>query len=242
LDNPVKWRYFITQTTEVATKKEGMSQTLNIGMIGYKFMGRAHSNAWRQVDKFFPLKARPLLKVICGRHEKQVRAAASQLGWRDYSTDWRQVVRRPDIDVIDINTPNDTHAEIAIEAAKAGKAVLCEKPLGMDVAECRRMLAAVRKARVVNMVCHNYRRIPAMALAKKMIERGELGTIYHYRARYLQDWIVDPKFPLVWRLQKKLSGSGTHGDIHAHIIDLARFLVGEFSEVSGLLHTFSYRG
>ena len=215
-----------------------MSQTLNIGMIGYKFMGRAHSNAWRQVDKFFPLKARPLLKVICGRHEKQVRDAASQFGWRDYSTDWREVVRRPDIDVIDINTPNDTHAEIAIEAAKAGKAVLCEKPLAMDTAECRRMLSAVRKARVVNMICHNYRRIPAMALAKKMIERGELGTLFHYRARYLQDWIVDPKFPLVWRLQKKLSGSGTHGDIHAHIIDLARYLIGEFAEVSGLLHTF----
>jgi predicted dehydrogenase len=218
-----------------------MSQTLNIGMIGYKFMGRAHSNAWRQVDKFFPLKARPLLKVICGRHEGQVRSAASQLGWRDYSTDWREVVRRPDIDIIDINTPNDTHAEIAIAAANAGKAILCEKPLGMDVAECRRMLAAVRKARVTHMVCHNYRRIPAIALARRMIERGELGTLFHYRARYLQDWIVDPKFPLVWRLQKKLSGSGTHGDIHAHIIDLARFLVGEFSEVSGLLHTFIKR-
>lgn len=215
-----------------------MSQTLNIGMIGYKFMGRAHSNAWRQVDKFFRLKARPLLKVICGRDEKNVKAVAGQLGWRDYSTDWREVIRRPDIDVIDINTPNDTHAEIAIAAARAGKAVLCEKPLAMNVAECRRMLTAVRKARVTHMVCHNYRRIPAIALAKKMIERGELGTLYHYRARYLQDWIVDPKFPLVWRLQKNLSGSGTHGDIHAHIIDLARHLVGEISEVSGLLHTF----
>jgi len=215
-----------------------MPQTLNIGMIGYKFMGRAHSNAWRQVDKFFPLKARPLLKVICGRDEKGVKAAASQLGWRDYSTDWREVVRRPDIDVIDINTPNDTHAEIAIAAAKAGKAILCEKPLAMDVAECRRMLAAVRKARVTNMICHNYRRIPAMALARKMIDHGDLGTIFHYRARYLQDWIVDPKFPLVWRLQKHLAGSGAHGDIHAHIIDLARYLVGEFSEVSGLMHTF----
>jgi predicted dehydrogenase len=218
-----------------------MSPTLNIGMIGYKFMGRAHSNAWRQVDHFFKLKARPMLKVICGRHEKSVKAAAAQLGWLDYSTDWRDVIHRPDIDVIDINTPNDTHAEIAIAAARAGKAVLCEKPLAMNVAECRKMLAAVRKARVTNMVCHNYRRIPAIALAKRMIERGELGTLYHYRARYLQDWIVDPKFPLVWRLQKNLSGSGTHGDIHAHIIDLARYLVGEFSEVSGMLHTFIKR-
>ena len=159
-----------------------MSQTLNIGMIGYKFMGRAHSNAWRQVDKFFSLKAKPLLKVICGRDEKKVKAAADRLGWRDYSTDWLEVVRRPDIDVIDINTPNDTHAEIAIEAAKAGKAVLCEKPLAMDVAQCRRMLAAVRKAKVTHMVCHNYRRIPAIALANRMILRGELGTLYHFRA------------------------------------------------------------
>jgi predicted dehydrogenase len=214
---------------------------LNVGMIGYKFMGRAHSNAWRQVDKFFPLQAKPMLKVICGRHEEGVRAAAQQYGWRDYATDWRAVVRSPDIDIVDINTPNDTHAQIAIEAARAGKAVLCEKPLAMNVAQCRRMLDAVRKARVTHMVCHNYRRIPAMALARKMIERGELGTIHHYRARYLQDWIADPKFPLVWRLKKEVAGSGAHGDIHAHIIDLGRFLVGEITEVCGLLHTFVKR-
>jgi predicted dehydrogenase len=214
---------------------------LNVGMIGYKFMGKAHSNAWRQVDKFFKLQAQPMLKVICGRHEEGVRAAARQYGWRDYATDWRAVVRSPDIDIVDINTPNDTHAAIAIEAARAGKAVLCEKPLAMTVAECRRMVEAVRKARVTHMICHNYRRIPAMALAKKMIDHGELGEIHHYRARYLQDWIADPKFPLVWRLKKEVAGSGAHGDIHAHIIDLGRFLLGEVDEVCGLLHTFVKR-
>lgn len=201
-------------------------------------MGKAHSNAWRQVDKFFKPKAKPVLKVICGRDEGAVATARDQLGWSEYSTDWRDVVSRPDIDIVDINTANDTHAEIAIAAAKAGKAVLCEKPLAMNVKECKDMVAAVKKAGVTHMVCHNYRRIPAIALAKKIIEDGNLGKIYHYRARYLQDWIVDPNFPLVWRLQSKLAGSGTHGDIHAHIIDLARFLVGEFDQVQGLLHTF----
>jgi predicted dehydrogenase len=139
---------------------------------------------------------------------------------------------------VDINTPNDSHAEIAIAAARAGKHVLCEKPLALNVSQCRDMLDAVKKAKVVHMVCHNYRRIPAIAAAKKMIEEGALGTIFHYRARYAQDWIVDPEFPLVWRLQKGISGSGAHGDINAHIIDLARYLVGEFKEVCGLMHTF----
>jgi predicted dehydrogenase len=213
-------------------------QTLNIAMIGYKFMGKAHSNAWRQADKYFKLKAKPRLKLLCGRDEVAVRNAADQLGWDDYCTDWREVVNRPDIDVVDVSTANDTHAEISIAAAKAGKAILCEKPLAMNVKECLQMVDAVKKAKVTNMICHNYRRIPAMAQARKMIKNGDLGQIYHYRARYLQDWIVDPNFPLVWRLQSKVAGSGTHGDIHAHIIDLARFLVGEFDEVSGLMHTF----
>jgi predicted dehydrogenase len=213
-------------------------QTLNVAMIGYKFMGKAHSNAWRQVDKFFNVKAKPQLKVVCGRNFKDAQAAADQLGWDEVATDWREVVERSDIDIVDICTANDTHAEIAIAAAKAGKAILCEKPLAMDVPECKEMLAAVKKYGVTHMVCHNYRRIPAMALVRKMIEADDLGKIFHYRARYLQDWIVDPKFPLVWRLQSKIAGSGTHGDIHAHIIDLARFLVGEISEVQGLLHTF----
>ena len=165
-------------------------------------------------------------------------AAAKTLGWHNVSTDWHEVVENPDIDILDITTANDTHAEIAIAAAKAGKHVLCEKPLALTVKEAAAMLAAVKKAGVVHMVCHNYRRIPAIAQAKKMIDAGDLGKIFHYRARYLQDWIVDPAFPLVWRLQGKIAGSGAHGDINAHIIDLARYLIGEITEVCGHLETF----
>ena len=207
-------------------------------MIGYRFMGKAHSNAWRQAGRFFPLPAEIVLHTVCGRDSEAVKSAREQLGWENAATDWRAVVESPEIDIIDINTPNDSHAEIAIAAAEAGKHVLCEKPLALNVKQCEDMLAAVKRARVVHMVCHNYRRIPAIALAKKMIDEGAIGSIFHYYARYAQDWIVDPNFPLVWRLQKGISGSGTHGDINAHIIDLARYLVGEFREVCGLLHTF----
>lgn len=214
-------------------------RTLNIGLIGYNFMGKAHSNAWRQAPRFFDLPADVCLHTICGRSAKSVEDARIQLGWENASTDWKAVVADPEIDIIDICTPNDSHCEIALEAARQKKAILCEKPLGMDVAQCEKMVAAVKKARVVNMVCHNYRRIPAIALAKKMIERGDLGDrIYHYRARYAQDWIADPSFPLVWRLQSKIAGSGTHGDIDAHIIDLGRYLVGEIKEVCGVMETF----
>ena len=215
-----------------------MPRTLNIGMIGYKFMGRAHSNAWLKADKFFDLKARPIMKVICGRDKAGVANACVRWGWNQFVTDWREVVNDSTIDIVDINTPNDTHAEIAVAAAKAGKAILCEKPLALDVKQARSMVDAVNKAGVVNMICHNYRRIPAIALAKKMVDAGDLGTIYHYRARYAQDWIVDPNFPLVWRLQSKVSGSGAHGDICAHIIDLGRYLIGEFTEVCGQMETF----
>jgi predicted dehydrogenase len=214
-------------------------RVLSVGMIGYKFMGKAHSNAWRQAPRFFDLPAEVRLKTICGRDEKAARRAAAEFGWASVASDWRAVIDDPEIDIVDVSTPNDTHAEIALAAAEAGKAILCEKPLGMNVAECERMVAAVKKARVVNMVCHNYRRIPAIALARQMIERGDLGErIYHYRARYAQDWITDPDFPLVWRLQSKVAGSGAHGDINAHIIDLARYLVGELREVCGVMETF----
>jgi len=207
-------------------------------MIGYRFMGKAHSNAWRQAPRFFPLKANVEMHTICGRDPKGVKAAQKELGWQNASTNWREVIKNPEIDVVDINTPNDSHAEIAIAAAKAGKHVLCEKPLALTVNQCTKMIEAVEKAKVVHMVCHNYRRIPAIAQAKKMIDSGAIGQVYHYYARYAQDWIVDPDFPLVWRLQKGVSGSGTHGDINAHIIDLGRYLVGEFSEVCGLMNTF----
>lgn len=215
-------------------------KSLTVGLIGYNFMGKTHSNAWRQVGRFFDLPAALRLKTICGRNAEKTGAAARQLGWEQACTDWREVVDDPEIDVIDITTPNDSHAAIAIAAAGAGKAVLCEKPLGLNVAECEQMVAAVEKAGVVNMVCHNYRRIPAIALAKRMIERGDLGDrIYHYRARYAQDWIMDPAFPLVWRLQADIAGSGAHGDIDAHIIDLGRYLLGsEVKEVCGTMETF----
>jgi len=211
---------------------------LNIGLIGYKFMGRTHSNAWRQSKHFFDLPLEPVLHTICGRNPEGVKSAAQQLGWNHAETDWRKLISNPDIDVIDISTANDTHAEIALAAARAGKAILCEKPLALTVKEAKTMLDAVTKAGVVNMICHNYRRIPAIALAKRIIERGDIGKIYHYRARYLQDWIVDPNFPLVWRLQGDIAGSGANGDINAHIIDLGRFLVGELHEVCGLMETF----
>jgi predicted dehydrogenase len=215
-----------------------MPRTLNVGMIGYKFMGRAHTNAWLKADKFFDLRARPVLKVICGRDKPGVSTAAYRWGWERFETDWREVVDDPTIDIIDIVTPNDSHAEIAVAAAKSKKAILCEKPLALDVKQARAMVDAVKKTGVVHMICHNYRRIPALALAKKMIDAGDLGTVYHFRARYLQDRLVDPNFPLTWRLQSRIAGSGAHGDINSHIIDLGRSLVGEFSEVCGLMETF----
>ncbi len=216
-----------------------MKRKLSVGMIGYNFMGKAHSNAWRQAGRFFDLPAEIELGTICGRNAAAVEKARGKFGWMKTSADWREVVADPGIDIIDITTPNDSHAEIAIEAARQGKAVLCEKPLALNAAECESMVAAVKKARVVNMVCHNYRRIPAIALARRMIEDGVLGDrIFHFRARYAQDWITSPDFPLVWRLQSKIAGSGAHGDIDAHIIDLGRYLVGEIKEVCGMMETF----
>ncbi len=207
-------------------------------MVGYRFMGKAHSNAWRQAPKFFPLKAHVEMHTICGRDSTAVQAARVQLGWQHACTDWREIIESPLIDIVDIATPNDSHAEIAIAAAQNGKHVLCEKPLALNVKQAQAMLSAAQKSKVVHMVCHNYRRIPAIALAKRMTGEGALGDLYHYRARYAQDKLVDPEAPLNWRLQKNISGSGAHGDINTHIIDLARYLVGEFKEVSGLLHTF----
>lgn len=211
---------------------------LNVGLIGYQFMGKAHSNAYRQVGRFFDLPVDVGMHTICGRTESAVREAAHKMGWDNVETDWRKVVANPDIDIIDVSTPGDSHCEIACAAAEAGKIVFCEKPIGNTLDEAKTMLDAVKKAGVANAVFHNYRKAPAVALAKKMIADGKLGTIYHMRAVYLQDWIADPNFPLVWRLQKEKCGSGTHGDINAHIIDLGRHLLGEFDEVVGMLHTF----
>ena len=215
-----------------------MAKTLRVGLIGYRFMGRAHSNAWRQAPKFFNLKANIEMHTICGRDPAGVSAARAQLGWQHTATDWREVVESPLIDIVDITSPPYLHAEMAIAAVKNGKHVLCEKVFALDVKQAAAMLAAAQKAKVVHMVCHNYRRIPAIALAKRMIEEGALGRIFHFRARYAQDRLADPEFPLDWRLQKETSGSGVHSDINSHIIDLGRYLVGEFTEVLGLLNTF----
>ena len=215
-----------------------MARTFRVGLIGYRFMGRAHSNAWRQAPRFFNLKANVELHTICGRNPAGVQAARAQLGWQHAATDWREVVESPLVDIVDIGAPNDLHAEIAITAARNGKHILCEKPLALNVKQAEAMLAAVQKARVVHMVCHNYRRIPALALARKMIGEGALGKLFHFHARYAQDWLVNPESPINWRLQKETSGSGANGDINAHIIDLGRYLVGEFQAVCGMLHTF----
>ncbi|MDP6054352.1 MAG: Gfo/Idh/MocA family oxidoreductase, partial [Candidatus Latescibacteria bacterium] len=205
----------------------------------YSFMGKVHSHAFKDMSFFFPeAAAYPVMKAICGRNEANVSDAAKTFGWQSYETDWKTLIGRDDIHLIDVSTPGDSHAEIAIAAAEAGKHVFCEKPLANNLAEARAMADAVRNAGVKSMVAYNYRRVPAVALAKKLIEEGRIGDIYHWRAVYLQDWIMDPNFPLVWRLQKEKAGSGPHGDLNAHIIDLARYLVGDISEVSGMQETF----
>jgi predicted dehydrogenase len=212
---------------------------LNVALIGYDFMGRTHSNAWRQVARFFAdVPFEPVLKVVVGRTEAKVKEAQARLGFEEAATSWQDVLARKDIDIVDVCTPGDSHAPIVVAAAEAKKAILCEKPLANDLAEAERMYAAAKKAGVVNMVCHNYRRVPAVALAKKLIDDGKLGDIHHYRGVYLQDWIVDPNFPRVWRLEKARAGSGSLGDILSHTMDLSRHLVGEPVEVSGLLKTF----
>ena len=216
-----------------------MPQEVNVGLIGYSFMGKVHSHAFKDMSFFFPeAAAYPVMKAICGRNEANVSDAAKTFGWQSYETDWKTLIGRDDIHLVDVSTPGDSHAEIAIAAAEAGKHVFCEKPLANNLAEARAMADAVRNAGVKSMVAYNYRRVPAVALAKKLIEEGRIGDIYHWRAVYLQDWIMDPNFPLVWRLQKEKAGSGPHGDLNAHIIDLARYLVGDISEVSGMQETF----
>jgi predicted dehydrogenase len=213
-------------------------QKLNVAMIGYQFMGRAHSNAWRQVGRFFDLPFEPVLKVVSGRNASELPKAAEQLGFQEHSTSWEDVVARKDIDVIDICTPGDSHLPIALAAAEAKKVVFCEKPLANSLGEAERMFEAVKRAGVLHMLCHNYRRIPAVTLAKQLIDEGRIGKVRHFRGVYLQDWIVDPEFPRVWRLEKAKSGSGALGDIGSHSLDLARYLVGEISEVVGTLKTF----
>jgi predicted dehydrogenase len=215
---------------------------LGIAMVGHAFMGAAHSQAWRVAPRFFDLPARPVMSVLCGRDADRTRAAAERLGWAEAVTDWKSVLDRDDVHVVDICTPGDTHAEIAVAALDAGKHVLCEKPMANSVTEAVAMVeAAERAARrgVRAMVGFSYRRVPALGLARELVAQGRLGQIHHVRAQYLQDWIVDPAAPLSWRLDKEKAGSGALGDIGAHVVDAAQFILGDtIAEVSGTLQTF----
>ncbi len=211
---------------------------LNVALIGYKFMGKAHSYALMSTPFFFKTGIEPVRKVIVGRNAAPLKQAANDFGWEEFSTDWRDVINRPDIDVVDIATPPSTHAEIAIAAAEAGKHIFCEKPFTATVEEAERTLAAVQRAGVKHMLGFNYRRVPALAFARQLIESGRLGHIYHFRAAYLQDWIMDPQFPRIWKLNRAIAGSGPHHELNSHIIDLALYLVGRISRVVGMEETF----
>ncbi|MFP3953020.1 MAG: Gfo/Idh/MocA family protein [Candidatus Acetothermia bacterium] len=217
----------------------GEKQVKNVGMIGYSFMGKAHSHAYKDVPFFFSdLSTVPKKKIICGRTKKLVAQAADKFGWEEYRTDWRDVVADPDIDIIDIVVPPFLHSEIAVAAAEEGKDVICEKPPALNYAQAREMADSAKKSGVRNMIGFNYRRVPAVALAKKLIDDGYIGEIRHFRGVYLQDWCMDPDFPLTWHFQKDKAGSGPTGGLHSHLVDLARFLVGDISEVSGLTKNF----
>jgi predicted dehydrogenase len=225
-----------------APRADTVRPTLGVGMVGYAFMGAAHSQGWRTAGRVFDLPVRPAMAAICGRDPDAVRAAADKHGWAAAETDWRDLIARDDVQLVDVCTPGDSHAEIAIAALEAGKHVLCEKPLANSVAEAEAMAAAARRARARGqraMVGFNYRRTPAIAQARRMVAEGRIGVLRHVRVSYLQDWIVDPEFPLVWRLRRELAGSGALGDLGAHIVDLAQYLAGErLIGVSALTETF----
>ncbi|PYR75798.1 MAG: oxidoreductase [Acidobacteria bacterium] len=217
-------------------------KTLNIGLVGYGFMGRTHSNAFLQAPRFFGLPYRPVLKAVAARNEGRVKQFAENWGYESYVTDWRELVRRKDIDVIDIASPNDTHREIAVAAANAGKMVMCEKPLGRTANEAEEMTAAVESAGVPNTVWYNYRRVPAVTMIKQLLDEGKLGRIFHYRAKFLQDWTISRDLPQggegLWRLDVAVAGSGVTGDLLAHNIDTALWLNGPIVEVAAMTETF----
>jgi predicted dehydrogenase len=215
-----------------------MSKQLRVAIIGYKFMGKAHSNAWLQAGRFFNIESQPVLKVACGRDQQSLREFAERWGWEHTETDWRKVLEREDIDVVDISLPQQLHCEVALAAAKAGKHIFCEKPLALTVAEAQDMVDAVEQAGVKHYLNHNYRRCPAVQLAKQLIDEDKIGRIFHWRGAYQQDWIVDPNFPLTWHLQKEIAGSGPHGDLNSHSVDLAHYLVGEIATVACLTANF----
>ncbi len=215
---------------------------LNIGLIGCGFMGRTHSNAFHQVSHFFNLNYRPVLRAVCARNAERAQQFAENWEYESFETDWRKLIERKDVDLIDIASPNDTHAEIAIAAAQAGKMVLCEKPLGRTAAESKAIVDAVEKAGVANMVWYNYRSVPAVVLLKHLIDEGRLGRIFHYRAKFLQDWTISSELPqggaALWRLDASVAGSGVTGDLLAHTIDTALWLNGGISEVTAMTETF----
>jgi myo-inositol 2-dehydrogenase/D-chiro-inositol 1-dehydrogenase len=217
-------------------------KTLNIGLVGYGFMGRTHSNAFLQAGRFFDLPYQPVLKAVCARNADRVKSFAENWGYESIETDWRTLIARKDIDLIDIASPNDTHAEIAIAAAKAGKMVMCEKPLGRNAAEAVAMTEAVEAAGTPNMVWYNYRRVPAVVLLKHLIDEGRFGRIFHYRAKFLQDWTISQDLPQggegLWRLDVAVAGSGVTGDLLAHNIDTAMWLNGPIKEVTAMTETF----
>ncbi|HEY1940735.1 MAG TPA: Gfo/Idh/MocA family oxidoreductase [Roseiarcus sp.] len=219
-----------------------LKKTLNVGLVGAGFMGRTHSNAFRQVNKFFKLDYEPVLKAVATRNPQGAADFAANWGFESAENDWRKLIERKDIDLIDIASPNDTHAEIAIAAAQAGKMVMCEKPLGRNAAEAEQMVAAVEAAKAPNMVWYNYRRVPAVTLAKQLIDEGRLGRIFHYRAKFLQDWTISAEVPQggagTWRLDAKVAGSGVTGDLLAHCIDTALWLNGSIDSVTAATETF----
>jgi len=225
--------------TMAGPKAKGKAPEIGIGMLGYAFMGKAHTNAYKKIPyMLYPPPAIPRLVAIVGRNEEAVKEAANRYGYETYYTDWRRILDNDQIQLFDNGGPNDAHAEPCIAAAKAGKHILCEKPLARSAKEAAVMLEAVTKAGVKHMTAFNYRFIPAVRQVKYLIEKGLLGDIYHFRAVYLQEWIADPDFPMVWRLDKKSAGSGALGDLGSHIIDLARFLIGEPRRVSAFTKTF----
>ena len=213
-------------------------KTLNFGLVGYKFMGKTHSDALARIPRFFDLDVRIAQKALCGRDGEWARTAADRYGWEDVETDWRRLVAREDIHIIDITAPSNAHSEIAIAAAQHGKHIFCEKPLALTLADSRAMLEAAQAAGVKHQIGFNYRFAPALVMAKKLIDEGKLGKIFHFRGSFLQDWIIDPQFPKVWRLDKKVCGSGSLGDLGAHVIDAARYLIGDIAVVAGMSKTF----
>jgi predicted dehydrogenase len=215
------------------------AKPLNVGLVGYQFMGKAHSHAWLNAPRFFDLPRAVVMHTLCGRSAGPLKAAAERWGWRNVTQDFKELAGNPEIELVDVAVPNNAHPDVVIAAAEAGKAVACEKPLARSLGEARAMVKAVKKAKVRNFVWFNYRRVPAVAYARQLVEAGRIGKIYHVRGLYLQDWIKDPNIPLVWRMTREVAGSGSHGDLCAHSIDMLRYISGEeFVEVCGMMETF----